>query len=106
MQSATLVALRIATAFLCEYPHLKSGSKPGKNPQRLWLRSHRLSRIQGIFMAYCTGVRAMNEVDQDNEPLQFDVPDAFLESSAGGGHDNTNIFTQWVCTAVNFCPGP
>jgi hypothetical protein len=50
----------------------------------------------------------MNEIlpdQKDDELLQFDVPDAFLESSAGG-HDNTNIFTQWVCTAVNFCPGP
>jgi hypothetical protein len=50
----------------------------------------------------------MNEVppDQKDDELLHDVPDAFLESSSGGGHDNATILTQWVCTAVNFCPGP
>jgi hypothetical protein len=51
----------------------------------------------------------MNEVPSDrndNVVLQFEVSDVFLESLAGEGHDNTNAFTQWVCTAVYFCPGP
>ena len=51
----------------------------------------------------------MNEIcsDQnDDEVLQFEVSDVFLESSAGDGRDNTNATTHGVCTAVDFCPGP
>jgi hypothetical protein len=51
----------------------------------------------------------MNEVrsnQNDDEVLQFDVSDVFIESLAGDRHDGTNAFTQWVCTAVYFCPGP
>ena len=51
----------------------------------------------------------MNEIcsDQnDDEVLQFEVPDAFLESSVGGGHDDKNAVTHGVCTALEFCPGP
>ena len=51
----------------------------------------------------------MNEVSShpnDDEVPQFEVSDAFLESSAGGGHDDKNAFTQWVCTALYFCPRP
>jgi hypothetical protein len=51
----------------------------------------------------------MNEVSSDPDDsavLQFEVSDVFLESSAGDGHDNKNALTQWVCTAVYFCPGP
>jgi hypothetical protein len=51
----------------------------------------------------------MNEMYPDqnhDEVLQFEVPDIVLESSAGDGRDRTNAFTQWVCTAVYFCPGP
>jgi hypothetical protein len=40
----------------------------------------------------------------DDEVPQIEVSDALLESSAGGGHQNA--FTQWVCTALYFCPGP
>src|SRR5262245_55785838 len=55
------------------------------------------------------GDNAMNEIrsDQnDDEVLQFEVTDIFLESSAGDGRDTTHAFTQCVCTAVYFCPGP
>jgi len=51
----------------------------------------------------------MNEIRSDrndDEVLQFEVSDIFLESSAGDGRDTTHAFTQWVCTAVYFCPGP
>jgi hypothetical protein len=43
---------------------------------------------------------------KDDELVQFEVPDAFLEASAGDDLDKTNVFTQWVCTALYFCPGP
>ena len=52
---------------------------------------------------------AMNEIcsDQnDDEVLQFEVSDVFLELSAGDGRDNTNAVTHGVCTALDFCPGP
>ena len=55
------------------------------------------------------GDNAMNEIrsDQnDDEVLQFEIPDVFLESSAGDGRDNTNAVTHGVCTALEFCPGP
>jgi hypothetical protein len=51
----------------------------------------------------------MNEIrsDQnDDEVFQFEIPDVFLESSAGDGRDDPNAFTQWVCTGLYFCPGP
>ena len=51
----------------------------------------------------------MNELSSpqnDDEVLQFEASDAFLESSAGDVRDNTNALTQWVCTALYFCPGP
>jgi len=52
---------------------------------------------------------AMKEIcaDQnDDEIIQFEVSDVFLESAAGDGRDNTNAVTHGVCTAVDFCPGP
>jgi hypothetical protein len=48
----------------------------------------------------------MNEIcpgQDDDEVFQFEVSDVVLESSAADGRDNA--FTQWVCTAVYFCPG-
>jgi hypothetical protein len=40
----------------------------------------------------------------DESVLQFDVCDDPLESA--GRTERANTFTQWVCTAVYFCPGP
>jgi hypothetical protein len=69
-----------------------------------------ITQTRDIYGLLCRGVRAMNEVsshqNDDEQLLQFEVPDAFLESSAGGGHDNTNAVTHGVCTALEFCPGP
>jgi hypothetical protein len=52
----------------------------------------------------------MNEVsshqNHDEQLLEFEVSDIFLESSAGDGRDNTNAVTHGVCTALEFCPGP
>jgi hypothetical protein len=50
----------------------------------------------------------MNKIcpgQDDDEVFHFEVSDVFLESSAADGRDNTNAFTQWLCTAVYFCPG-
>jgi hypothetical protein len=52
---------------------------------------------------------AMNEVSCDqneDDVLQFEISDAYLESSAEDGRDITNAVTHGVCTAVDFCPGP
>jgi hypothetical protein len=52
----------------------------------------------------------MNEliVDQDQECiLTYTIPDEVLEVAAcSAGNNRSNIFTQWVCTALYFCPGP
>jgi hypothetical protein len=51
----------------------------------------------------------MNEVSSgqnDDDILQLEFSDVILEASAGDVRDNANAFTQWVCTALYFCPGP
>ena len=69
-----------------------------------------ITQTSDISGPLCRGVRAMNEVsshqNDDDQLLQFEVPDAFLESSARDDHDDKNAFTQWVCTALYLCPGP
>jgi len=53
------------------------------------------------------GPNAMNEMtlDQnDQEFFTYEVSDEALEVAASSGKANT--FTQWMCTAVFFCPGP
>jgi hypothetical protein len=40
----------------------------------------------------------------DENVLQFDVCDDGLEAAARTGRADT--FTQWMCTALYFCPGP
>ena len=47
----------------------------------------------------------MNENNMD-ELLLFQVSDEMLEAAASTENDKLNNFTQWVCTAVYFCPGP
>ena len=49
----------------------------------------------------------MNEItlDQnDEELLTYEVSDEVLEVAAC--KEKANTFTQWVCTAFYFCPGP
>jgi hypothetical protein len=51
----------------------------------------------------------MNEASSgqnDDDILQLEFSDVILEASAGDVRDNANAFTQWVCTALYFCPGP
>ena len=54
------------------------------------------------------GTIAMTEItlDQNDEEerLTHEVSDEVLE--AAGCKEKANTFTQWVCTAFNFCPGP
>lgn len=50
-------------------------------------------------------MNAICPCQNDDDALQFEISDVFLEASAGDGSDDTKAFTQWVCTAVYFCPG-
>jgi len=56
-----------------------------------------------------TRMTAMNEIAIEQikgEPLIQEISDAMLEIAAGTDDERLNTFTQWVCTAVYFCPGP
>jgi hypothetical protein len=51
----------------------------------------------------------MNEMtfDQNNEGLvAYEVSDEALEAAASTEREKANTFTQWICTALYFCPGP
>jgi hypothetical protein len=56
------------------------------------------------------GDNAMNEfvIDQEQECiLTHAIPDEVVESAASNSRDErTDIFTQWICTALYYCPGP
>jgi hypothetical protein len=44
--------------------------------------------------------------DQNNDPfLTYEVSDEALEGAANTERGKENAFTQWICTAVYFCPG-
>jgi hypothetical protein len=46
-------------------------------------------------------------LDQNEETILIcEIPDEALESGAWTGKERVNSFTQWVCTALYFCPGP
>lgn len=52
---------------------------------------------------------AMNEMtvgQNKEEPLIHEISDEMLEIAAGADDGRLSNFTQWVCTAVYFCPGP
>jgi len=45
--------------------------------------------------------------DQNEENLlMYEISDDVLEAAACIGDEKANKFTQWVCTALYFCPGP
>jgi hypothetical protein len=51
----------------------------------------------------------MNEfsLDKNEEKiLMCEIPDAALENAACTGNNEANTFTQWICTALDYCPGP
>jgi hypothetical protein len=45
------------------------------------------------------------ELDQ-NDLLIYEISDEPLETAAYAGNEKAGIFTQWLCTAVYFCPSP
>jgi hypothetical protein len=47
-------------------------------------------------------------IDEDEERFfSSTIPDEVLEVVASSSRgERTGIFTQWVCTAIYFCPGP
>jgi hypothetical protein len=54
-------------------------------------------------------MNAMNEmtIEQNKEePLIQEISDAMLEIAAATDDGRLSNFTQWVCTALYFCPGP
>jgi hypothetical protein len=55
------------------------------------------------------GTDAMNEMtlDQNEEELfTYEVSDEVLEVAGCAETAKANTFTQWICTALYFCPGP
>ena len=44
--------------------------------------------------------------DKNEENVLDEIPDDVLETAAGTGNESAINFTQWICTAVYFCPGP
>jgi hypothetical protein len=61
------------------------------------------------FAALARGTNAMNKMtlDQnDEETLTYEVSDDVLEMAACTEREKANTFTQWICTAMYFCPGP
>lgn len=44
--------------------------------------------------------------DKNEENVMDEIPDDVLETAAGTGNESAIKFTQWICTAVYFCPGP
>jgi hypothetical protein len=50
----------------------------------------------------------MNEMDVEQnkqEPLIYEISDEMLETAACTDDGTLGNFTQWLCTAVYFCPG-
>ena len=45
------------------------------------------------------------EQNNENFPL-YEITDRVVETAACTRNEKTNNFTQWVCTALYFCPGP
>lgn len=44
--------------------------------------------------------------DKNEENVLDEIPDDVLEAAACTGNEKAINFTQWICTAVYFCPGP
>ena len=61
------------------------------------------------FEALASGTKAMNKMTLDQneeESLTYEVSDEALEVAACTEREKANTFTQWICTAIYFCPGP
>ena len=45
--------------------------------------------------------------DQSEDAIfTHEISDDILETAAFSGNGRMNNFTQWMCTALFFCPGP
>jgi hypothetical protein len=65
--------------------------------------------VLGSWGLLAKRINAMNEmtIEQNNEePLIQEISDAMLEITAGTDDVRLSNLTQWICTAVYFCPGP
>jgi len=54
-------------------------------------------------------INAMEDMardEKDEYSLLYEIPDHVLEAAACIGNERASTFTQWVCTALYFCPGP
>lgn len=49
---------------------------------------------------------AMTRDQTEDATFSYDIPDEVLETAASSGKGPVNNFTQWMCTALFFCPGP
>jgi hypothetical protein len=52
------------------------------------------------------GLNKMTLDQIDEEPLTYEVSDEALELATCTEREKANAFTQWICTAIYFCPGP
>jgi hypothetical protein len=42
----------------------------------------------------------------EDATFSYEFSDDVLENAALSGNGRANNFTQWMCTALFFCPGP
>ena len=62
--------------------------------------------VLGLTTSVNVRINAMDEMSRDQNDEEFQIPDDVLEAAACTGNEKANNFTQWVCTALYFCPGP
>ena len=48
----------------------------------------------------------MTHCQSEHATFTYEIPDDILETAAFSGNGRMNNFTQWMCTALFFCPGP
>ena len=63
----------------------------------------------GLATSVNVRINAMDDLSSDQNEENFfmyEIPDDVLEAAAYTGNEKANNFTQWVCTALYFCPGP
>jgi hypothetical protein len=46
-----------------------------------------------------------SDQNEENFPI-CEIRDDVLEAAAGAWNSKADPFTQWICTALYFCPGP
>lgn len=53
-------------------------------------------------------INGVDDITDENKEtfLMCDISDDVLETAACIGNKKAHNFTQWVCTALYFCPGP